>query len=152
MRLQLVALAAAGALVGCGGGNGGEDANRYVDAVNRAQTGFARTVERLSGRISDASSPAQDRRTLRSFNGAVSDVVADLRRIDPPPDVERLHRRLVADMGDYGTEVRQATQTLSSDDPRRLVAAQQRLLRATDTVSSQINETISAINRRLKGA
>jgi hypothetical protein len=152
MRLQLAALAAAAALLGGCGGDDSEDANRYVDAVNRAQTGFARTVERLSGRISGSSTPAQDRRTLRSFNGAVRDVVGDLERIRPPDEVAGLHRRLVADMGDYGTEVRQATDTLGSGDPRRLVAAQQRLLRATDTVSSRINDTIQAINTRLKGS
>jgi len=152
MRVQLVALVAAGALLAGCGGEEGPDANAYVDAVNRAQTGFAQTVQRLSGRISSSSSPAQDRRTLRSFNGAVSDVVGDLRQIEPPSDVASLHRRLVQEMGSYGAEVRRATSTLASDDPRRLVAAQQRLLRATDTVSGRINRTIGAINRRLREA
>ena len=150
MRLHLPAVAVTAVLlVGCGGDDA-EDANRYVNAVNQAQNGFAQTVDRLSGRISASSSPSQDRRTLRSFNGAVTDVVGDLRAIDPPKDVEALHRRLVADMGAYGLQVRRATSTLGSDDPRRLVAAQQKLLKATDTVTNRINTTISAINRRLK--
>ena len=150
MRLHLPALAVTAALLAGCGGDDAEDANRYVAAVNRAQTGFAQTVERLSGRISSASSPSQDRRTLRSFNGAVTAVVGDLREIEPPDDVAALHKRLVADMGAYGLQVRRATSTLGSDDPRRLVAAQQRLLKATDTVTSRINTTITAINRRLK--
>jgi hypothetical protein len=147
----LLALLVAMVAGGCGG-SGDDRANRYVDQVNRAQSQFAQTVTKLSGRVTDTSSAGQDRRTLRAFTAAVDGVVAALRRIKPPPRVVPLHRELVSDINSYGAEVKSAAATLSSHDAARLAAAQQRLLKATSTVSSQINATIDAINKRLQQA
>ena len=148
MRRALGGLAAVVVLTGCGA-NKGDEANNYVDAVNRAQSQFAGTLDRLSGRISATSAQSSDTRVLRSFDTAVTRVVGQLRQITPPDDVTGLHRQLVGEMDAYGRRVRRETSTLRSNDPRRLVAAQQRLLSATDKVSGRINATISAINRRL---
>src|SRR3954447_7808889 len=148
MRRALGGIAAVVVLTGCGG-NKADEANHYVDAVNRAQSQFAGTLDRLSGRISATSRQSADRRVLRSFDTAVSRVVGRLRGITPPGDVTGLHRKLVGEMDAYGQKVRHETATLRSNDPRRLVAAQQRLLSATDDASGRINATISAINRRL---
>jgi len=136
-------------LAGCGSGTV-DEANRYVDAVNRAQTRFSGTMDRLSGRISAGSTLGADGRVLRSFDTAVARVAGDLRRITPPDSVAGLHRRLVGDMDQYGVQVRRERGTLRSRDPRRLVAAQQRLLSATTSVSHDVNATIDEINRRLK--
>jgi hypothetical protein len=144
--LAAIVLAAFG---GCG--NGGADRDTaYVDQVNKAQTQFAETVRTLTGRVTADSSPDRDRATLRSFTRAVDGVVVDLRRIDPPASVARLHEGLVDDMKAYAGEVRSAATTLTSGDADRLVASQQRLLKATKTVSTQINESIDAINQRLR--
>jgi len=149
MRRALGGIVAAALLAGCGSGNV-DEANRYVDAVNRAQSQFTGTMDRLSGRITAGSSSSADTRVLRSFDTAVARVVGDLRDIEPPERVAQLHRRLVGEMDSYGLRVRRETTTLRSKDPRRLVAAQQRLLSATDAVSRDINATIAAINRRLE--
>ena len=77
--------------------------------------------------------------------------ITDLRAIDPPGEVSALHRRLVAAIAAYGREIRRERSVLRSGDPRALVSAQQRLLRATTMVSRSINATIAAINRALKG-
>jgi hypothetical protein len=136
------------ALAGCG--NAATDrANAYVKQVNEAQSSFAQTVRRLNGRVTDTSTPRQDRSTLRSFTRAVDGVVKDLRRIDAPDSVRRLHRRLVDDMDAYARQVRSVASSVRSNDARRLIDSQQRLLKATSTVSRQINSTITAINRRL---
>jgi hypothetical protein len=148
MRRALGGIAAVVVLAGCGGSKA-DEANRYVDAVNRAQSQFAGTLDRLSGRISASSAQSADTHVLRSFDTAVSRVVGRLRQITPPDDVTTLHRRLVGEMDAYGRRVRHETSTLRSNDPRRLVAAQQRLLSATDRASGRINATISEINRRL---
>lgn len=148
MRRALGGIAAVVVLTGCGASKA-DEANHYVDAVNRAQTQFAGTLNRLSGRISATSAQSSDTRVLRSFDTAVSRVVGRLRHITPPEDVTSLHRQLVGEMDAYGRRVRRETSTLRSNDPRRLVAAQQRLLSATDKASGRINATISAINRRL---
>jgi len=150
MRRAVGALVAAALLAGCGSG-GVDEANRYVDAVNRAQIRFAGTMDQLSGRISAKSSPSADVRVLRSFDGAVRRVVGGLRRIEPPAKVAGLHRRLVGEMDRYGSRVRREATTLRTKDPARMAAAQQRLLSATDNVSRDINATIDQINRRLGG-
>ncbi|HEY3020835.1 MAG TPA: hypothetical protein VGJ32_11615 [Solirubrobacteraceae bacterium] len=145
MRGVLASLAVAVALAGCAAGQTGKD-NAYVDAVNRAQARFAATVHQLSGRPGAKSS----RRTLRSFDAAVGRVVGNLRAITPPDRVAALHRRLVARMDAYGRQVRRETALLRSGDAARVVAAQQRLLAATEAVGARINALIDAINRRLR--
>lgn len=142
-------LLAAVLLAGCGS-SGVDDANRYVDAVNRAQTQFAGTMDRLSGRISNSSSVSADARVLRTFDSALGRVMVQLRAAKPPASVATLHRRLVGEMDAYGARVRHEADVLRSKDTTRLVAAQQRLLTATDTVSRQINATIDQINSQLK--
>jgi hypothetical protein len=106
-------------------------------------------MDDLSGRISGSSSSSDDGRVLRSFDSAVRRAVVDLRRIEPPEEVVTLHRRLVGEIDQYGARVQREAGTLRTKDPARLVAAQQRLLSATKTVSREINATIDQINRRL---
>jgi hypothetical protein len=142
-------LLAAALLGGCGS-SGVDEANRYVDAVNRAQTQFAGTMDSLSGRISSSSSMSADARVLRTFDTALGRVMVQLRQAKPPGRVASLHDRLLGEMNSYGAQVRQEARVLSSKDTTRLVAAQQRLLSATDEVSRNINATIDRINRRLK--
>ena len=149
MRRVIGALAAAALLAGCGPGEARQD-NRYVDAVNRTQSEFARSMSGLSGRLGSGSNPAAAVRVLDNFHGALGRVVADLRAIKPPGRVAALHRRLVGVLGAYGAEVRRQTDALRSGDSRELVVAQQRLLTATRRVESQINTTLDAINRTLK--
>ena len=144
----MLAVAGLLALAGCGS-NDVEQTNRYVDAVNAAQGRLSGTLDRLTGRITSASSPAADRATLHAFDAALARAIAQLRSVQPPADVAPLHRRLVGTLGGYGADVRRQTAALRSDDPRRLVGAQQRLLDETDQVSRRMNATIASINRRL---
>ena len=108
-------------------------------------------MERLSGRISSSSSVTADARVLRTFDSALARAMLDLRRAEPPSKVASLHRRLVGEMVAYGGEVRRESRVLGVKDTTRLLAAQQRLLTATDDVSREINATIDQINRRLRG-
>ena len=148
-RAAMGGLLAAVLLAGCGS-SGVDEANRYVDAVNRAQTQFAGTMDRLSGRISSSSSISADARVLRTFDTALGRVMVQLRAAKPPSSVATLHRRLVGEMDAYGAQVRQEAKVLRTKDSTRLVAAQQRLLTATDTVSRRMNGTIDQINSKLK--
>ena len=151
-RVRLLALLALAGVALVAGGCGGKDvkaSNAYVDKVNTAQTDFAKTVDALSGKITQQSTPAQDRTTMTNFTTAVARVVADLRAIKPPDKVKALHATLVSEISNYGTEVASAASALSSGDANRLLAAQQKLLKATTTVSTQINTTIDQINTKL---
>jgi len=147
----LLAVLALAFAAGCGGGDDDtEQGNAYVEQLNAAQREFAATVKRLDGRVSEDSSPSQDRATLGSFTEAADEVAVEVRDIQAPDAVQRLHAGLVDDFETYADEVRSATRSLTSRDPDRVIAAQQRLLKATDTVTAEINTAIDDINAKLR--
>jgi hypothetical protein len=137
------------ATTGCGGD--AKRNNKYVDAVNKAQNSFAATFDRLQGEITQSSTPSQDRATLTRFQGAIDKVVADLRAVSAPGKVTSLHQRLIAEIASYGDEIQKAKKAFSSKDPAKILSAQSRLVTAVTQVSSQINGTIDAINKKLHG-
>ena len=148
----LLAVLALAFAAGCGGGHDTEQDNAYVEQLNAAQREFAATVKRLDGRVSEDSSPSQDRATLGSFTEAADEVAVEVRDIQAPDAVQRLHARLVDDFETYADEVRSATRSLTSGDPDRVIAAQQRLVKATDTVTAEINAAIDDINAKLRSS
>ena len=150
MRRLAAALAALAVLAaGCGSSSDTKDANRYVDTVNAAQTRLSTQLDRLTGEITAGSSQVTDRRTLTAFDAAVARAVISLRAARPPGKVKAMHERLVTELGGYETELVRETKVLRSGDANALVAAQRRLLAATNLVSQQINDTIDRINKRL---
>jgi hypothetical protein len=146
----LVLVMAAAVAAGCGGG-GSQENNDYVKALNTAQTGLAKRFEALQARITPTSTPAQDARTLRAYEGAVSDTVRDLHAVDPPDGLAGLHRRFVGQVADYGDALRTARASLRSDDPQAILAAQGRLRTAIAQAGTRLNATIRAINEKIKG-
>src|SRR3954451_22035240 len=155
MRRPAVLLALVLALAtaaGCGGGGSGSGAgDAYVKEVNAAQSGLAKRFDSLQGAAAATSTPAQDRRTLRAYEDAVTAAVTRLRAADPPSDVKPLHREFVGEIAAYGTEVRHAREALGAGTPERALAAQRRLVTRVGRITAQINDTIEAINRRLRG-
>src|SRR4051794_7038374 len=156
MRRSLAALVAAAAAAlsaaGCGGGDGSAArarADRYVTQVNAAQGEFTRRFGALSRRIGTTITPAQGRRRLRAFEVAVDGTVARLRRVEPPPHVGTLHRRLIAEIAGYGDQIATARRAFRSADAQRIVAAQGRLVMDVERTSARIDRTIAAINARL---
>lgn len=150
-RLLALALLALAALAGgCASGRV-KEANRYVAAVNKAQTRFAQGSERLLARISPTSSAVQDRRTLARFYAVVDGFAGRLREIAPPARVRPQHRRLIAAVERFSTSLRAAGADITARDAGRILDGQQELAKATARVTSAINETVVAINRALKG-
>jgi outer membrane murein-binding lipoprotein Lpp len=148
-RLAPVLVVVAALLIsGCGSDN--KEANNYVDAVNKAQTDFASTFDRLSSRITSTSTPAQDQQTLDGFKSAVDKVVGDLRAVKVPSNVKGLHAQLVGEISAYGAEINKAKRAFADGDPQTIVKAQTALVSAVTRVSSQINRTIDAINKKLR--
>ena len=143
----LVALAALAA--GCGGGS--QERNDYVKALNNAQTGLAERFQALQTRITPTSTPAQDAKTLRSYEGAVGETVRGLRTVQPPSGFDELHRRFVGEVADYGIALRAARSRLRGDDPQARLAAQGRLRTAIARAGERLNATIRAINTKIKG-
>lgn len=127
-------------------------ASDYVDAVNEAQEEFAATVNDLAGRITETSSTAEDRATLAQFESEIDNTVAGLRAIDPPEEVTTQHERLLGVLERYGEEVGQALQAFDTEDSEGLIAAQTRLLDATNSTSAEIEEALAEIDQELDQA
>jgi hypothetical protein len=146
----LLALAAAVVLAGCGGGGGDDGRTDYATALNRAQNGLLKRVNQLNTRITPTSTPAQDRRTLAAYETAVGTAVKDLRAIDPPDDLQRLHQQFVGEVAEYGTVVHRARTQLNGSR-RAALAARSELPQALQRVAQKLNVTIKAINTQLQG-
>jgi hypothetical protein len=140
-------------LAGCGSGGDGASGERagYVRSLNAAQSGLAQKFTKLGEKITPTSSAKQDQATLGAYETVVDTTVRQLRAIDPPTGLERLHRRFVAQLSDYGSAVRTARGRISGDDPRAILAAQGRLQASLQRTGQQLNATIEAINKTLKG-
>jgi hypothetical protein len=140
-------LAVVAALAGCGSANDGPSGARadYVRALNGAQSGLATRFTKLGEKITPTSSARQDQATLGAYETVVDSTVRQLRAIDPPTGLERLHRRFVAQLSDY------ARGRIAGDDPRAILAAQGDLQASLQRTGRQLNATIEAINKTLKG-
>jgi hypothetical protein len=152
-RVRTVALLAAGALAfgglaGCGGDV--EESNEYVDAVNAAQSDFARTFDGLQREIDAGSTSQDDAQTLAGFQRAIADVVKDLRAAEPPEDVAEEHDTLVEEIMRYGKIIGAAREEFGSDDPREILEARTQLSTDVAATSTRINQAIDAINRGLR--
>lgn len=151
LTFLLALCALGGVLSGCGGNDADvKQANRYADAVNKAQTDFAATLDQLSAKVTPTSTRAQDDRTLAAFQGAVTQVVGRLRAVDAPPRVAGLHQQFIDQIAAYGKEIDRVRPAFDSVDPQKILAAQQRLRTGVATVSTRINQTIEQINTKLK--
>jgi hypothetical protein len=150
VRRLVPVLVIAVALLASGCGSDTKAENDYVDSVNKAQNDFATTFDKLSAQITSTSTAQQDRQTLDGFKQAVDKVVTDLRAVKVPDKVKDLHGRLVAEISAYGEEIDKAKQAFAGDDPQAIIKAQTELVSAVTRVSAQINDTIDAINKKLR--
>jgi uncharacterized phage infection (PIP) family protein YhgE len=150
VRRLVPALVIAVALLASGCGSDTKAENDYVDSVNKAQNDFAATFDKLSSQITSTSSAQQDRETLDGFKQAVDKVVTDLQAVKVPDKVKDLHGQLVTEISAYGKEIDKAKQAFAGDDPQAIIKAQTELVSAVTRVSAQINETIDAINTKLR--
>ena len=144
----LLALLLATVAAGCGSK---QDHGDYVKALNQAQADLARRFDALQQRVTPTSSARQDRKTLTAYAAAVRKAVADLQAVQPPSGLATLHRRFVAQVGDYGTALRTARGDLGAEDPQKILAAQGRLRTAVARTGTRLNATVQAINQKLKG-
>ena len=149
-RLPLVLLVVALALAVSACGSDTKASNDYVDQVNKAQNDFAATFDKLSSKITSTSTATQDQKTLAGFRQAVDKVVADLNSVTPPDKVKDLHGRLVSEISSYGTEIDKAKKAFATNDPKAIIKAQTELVSAVTQVSTKINATIDAINKKLR--
>jgi hypothetical protein len=135
-------------LAGCGGEDV-QESNAYVDNVNIAQSRFASSFERLARDITSSSTPAEDRKTLRSINATLATTVADLRKIKAPEKVRAQHDQLVEALAEYGEAVGAAEGKLGGS-AEQATAAEARLAADTARTSTRVTAAITAINQKLQ--
>ncbi|HMS61253.1 MAG TPA: hypothetical protein PKD63_03165 [Solirubrobacteraceae bacterium] len=135
-------------LAGCGGDDV-QESNAYVDNVNLAQSRFASSFERLARDITSSSTPAEDRKTLRSINATLATTVADLRKIKAPEKVRAQHDQLVEALAEYEEAVGAAQGKLGGS-AEQATAAEARLAADTARTSTRVTAAITAINQKLQ--
>jgi hypothetical protein len=156
MRHRVVVLLAALAIApaACSGrsdGTAGDARAAYTAALNRAQDRLAHRFAELQQHIGATSTPAQDRRTLGTYENAVKLTVRELRAVPPPAGLAPLHRRLVAEVDGYGAALHAIRGEIGRADARTVLAAQGRLSAAVARTERRIDAAIRAINRKLEG-
>ncbi len=130
------------ALAGCGGDAHDTQADRaYIDQVNGAVQRFAREARQLPAGFEAG--------TLHTYSATLEQTADNLRAIDPPAAVATLHRELAGDVSTYADAIDAAASAPLAEDPDKVVAAQQALLKATATANRDVNRTLKAIGRRL---
>ena len=149
LRLLPAAICAAALAAGCGGGSA--DENAYVQSVNGIQAQMNSSFLRLQERITPSSTPQQDQATLGGFLRAAGTAVRRLEAVDPPEDVAALHRRLIAQVSRYGTEIDRARAAVRSRDRRRLLEAQTDLSSKGTEIGRDVQAVINDINEELRG-
>jgi hypothetical protein len=135
------------AATGCGGDT--ESGNRYVTAVNKAQADFVAVVDDAESRQSQDSSDAETVAQLDAIRTAATNVVRELRAIEPPDKVKTLHGRLIQEAQGLVTAFAKASDAYRSGDPSRILSAKVDLNKDVSSVNTQMNATIQALNGKL---
>ena len=131
---------------GCGGDT--KKKNDYVDAVNKVQTDFANAVSKLQT-ASAGSGISGAQKTFANLGTAIDKVVSDLQGVTPPDSVKNLHNQLIAEMKSFGVSIKTAGASLSSGDPKKILAAQTKFATDASGVATKIGNTIDQINTQL---
>jgi hypothetical protein len=147
----LVICAAALSLVaaaGCGGDT--KDSNDYVSDLNKVQTDFANSVQKVGTSSSAGSDPAAAaKKTFTDLNTAIDKVIADLKGIEAPDKVKDLHNELISEMEQFNSQVTAAADSLGSGDPQAILKAQSKFAASASALGSKISKTIADINTKL---
>lgn len=147
----VTALIAAGALVaGCGGD--AEESNDYVDAVNGAQIEIVGEITQAASEIPAANSnnPEAAVEGAEAMAAVFGDGAETIAAIDPPEDVADLHDELVALLEDVETQIDDAAQLLSSDDPAELQEGATAITAAGAESQTEFDRIITEINAQLQ--
>jgi hypothetical protein len=133
------------AAVGCGSSST-DQANKYVDALNKAQTDFVAAMSKVQ---SSSSGVAGVSETLKNMKAALTKVVADMKAVTPPDKVKALHNQLIGEMSQVGSEVDKMSAATATGDVKKIVAAEPKFVNNVSGLSTKVGNTIDAINAKL---
>jgi hypothetical protein len=151
--LRIVAVCAAAlfliAAAGCGGDT--KESNDYVSDINKVQTDFANSIQKVGSSPSAGSDPAAAaKQTFADLDSAIDKVIADLKGIEAPDEVKNLHNDLISEMEEFNSQVKEAGDSLSSGDPQSIVKAQSEFAASASALGTKISKTIADINTKLQ--
>jgi uncharacterized protein YukE len=116
------------------------------------QERFASEVTTVTTEYTAKSSTAQDKKTLKAFQTAISSFVDELRAIKVPASLRAEHTQLVGAMNGYASDVGQANAALTNPTTRTLADASERIRTATQMVNTRLAAAREAINAKLKAS
>ena len=136
-------------VTGCGGSDT-KNSNDYVAELNKVQTDFANSVQKVGTSSSAGSDPAAAaQKTFTNLSSAIDKVISDLKGVDAPDDVKDLHNDLISEMEQFKTQVDKAASSLDSKDPKAILKAQSEFAASASTLGTKISKTIDDINTKL---
>jgi hypothetical protein len=151
MRALVLAAVALALVAGVGCGSDNKESNDYVSAINKAQTDFANSVQKIGTSASGSNATEKAQNTFASLEQAIDKVVADLKAVNPPDKVADLHNELVSELNQFKGQVKTAGDSLSSGDPQAITKAQTAFASSASTLGTRISQTIDNINKTLQG-
>src|SRR3954452_10232411 len=95
--LVLATVLAVVAATGCGSET--KTNNEYVSSLNKVQTDFGDSVNKMTAAPSSGSSEEQAQKVFANLKTAIDKVISDLKDVKPPDKVKDLHDQLIAEMG-----------------------------------------------------
>src|SRR5437763_14316266 len=116
----VTALALSLVAAGCGSD---KKANNYVDAVNKAQTDFAASINNLQ-KTGTGTGIQGAKDTFNALKAAIDNVVSDLKAATPPDKVKDLHNQLIDELNTLDKAVTDAGAALGTNDPQKILKAQ----------------------------
>ena len=138
-------------LVAAGCGNDSKATNDYVSAINKVQTDFANNVRQVGSRPAGGDPAKAAKNTFTSLQATIDKAIADLKGVKAPDKVQSLHNDLIAEMTQFENDVKAAGDSLKSKDPKAIAAAQSKFASSSSSLGTRISQTISEINKKLRG-
>jgi len=145
LRIALVTTLSLSLVAATGCGSDTKDNNKYVEAINKAQTDFADSVSKLN------SGSGGVEQTFKNLETAIHQVVADIKAVKPPDKVKNLHQDLVSELDQLEQEVKQAGDAITSKDVAKIKAVQATFAKDMTALQTKFLSTIAEINKELQG-
>jgi hypothetical protein len=151
LRLILLTLAACSsfAVAACGGDT--QEKNDYVGAVNEVTTTLNAGLTTISSEAATVNSPEQAQGVFTDFATQLDTAAADISQITPPGDVAELHDQLVGDIQTLSAEATAAADEIKTGGAASVAGVATGFITQADTLSAEIDSTISEINSKLRG-
>jgi hypothetical protein len=131
------------AVTGCGDSDTASN-NKYVEAVNKAQTDFAANIGKVQ------TTGREPKQIFADLETGIDQIVTDLEAVEPPEDVADLHDELIGHFERFKTSISETGDAIESGSNKKIVEAQQKFGSEMGTIGQDVDKTITKINAELQ--